>query len=65
MANFGEMWNLQSTENARKDKVKPARKKMQGKEFERKMESVRNEICKKWILQENRLTSKGHTFLNC
>jgi len=29
------------------------------------MESVRNGICKEWILQGNRLTSKVYTSLNC
>jgi len=47
-----------------KIKVEFARKKMQKMEFGRKMDCVRNRICKKYNLQRNRPASKGYRFIN-
>jgi len=45
MVDFSEVWNLQGTENAKKDNVESARKV-------NCKESVRNKICKERNMQE-------------
>ena len=49
IVDFGNVWNLQRTENARKDKV----------------ESARKGNCKEWNLQGMEFASKGYEVNVC
>jgi len=61
VVDFGEVRNLQGTENAGKDKLESTRKR-NCKEWNLEgngLEAVKNRICKDWNLQGTEFASKG------